>query len=118
MRAIRLPDLEQFRSFPTRGPQGAANADINSRAAAIECYLDLNHAGGPSPQVVWTNYKKDLDIYHGALENRELHTKVFLKQTGQGMAISNHDVTKLNLVLDALVAECRSIAERISGEEE
>lgn len=117
MRAIKLPELEQFRSFPTRGPLGAAHADINSRAAAIECYLDLNNAGGPSPQVVWTNYKRDLDIYHGALENKEVHTKAFLKQTAQSIEISKYDVTKLSLVLDALVAECRSIAESTFEEE-
>ena len=44
MRAIMLPQLEQFRTFPARGPEGIINADINGRAAAIECYLDINSA--------------------------------------------------------------------------
>lgn len=111
MRAIMLPELDQFRAFPARGPQGIANADINRRAAAIECYLDLNSAGGSSPHVVWTNYKKDLDIYHGALENKEVHVKEFLRQTAQSIATSSYDASKIHSVLDALVAECCSIAE-------
>ncbi|MGC2224356.1 MAG: HEPN/Toprim-associated domain-containing protein, partial [Methylocella sp.] len=36
MRAIMLPDLEAFRAFPARGPEGVSGADINRRAAAIE----------------------------------------------------------------------------------
>ncbi|MCY0852503.1 HEPN/Toprim-associated domain-containing protein [Cupriavidus sp. D39] len=41
MRAMLLPDHGAFRSFPAIGPEGTRNSDINGRAAAIECYLDL-----------------------------------------------------------------------------
>ncbi|MDD5410922.1 MAG: HEPN/Toprim-associated domain-containing protein [Methylobacter sp.] len=68
MRAMMLPELEQFRSFQAQGPEGVARADINRRAAAIECYLDLEIGGYPPAKVVWTNYKKELAVYHGALE--------------------------------------------------
>ncbi|TGT57216.1 hypothetical protein EN802_34550, partial [bacterium M00.F.Ca.ET.159.01.1.1] len=40
MRALCLPELDEFRDFPARGPDGVTNSDINGRAAAIECYLD------------------------------------------------------------------------------
>ena len=40
MRILKLPDLPVFRDFETIGPSGAHRADINGRAAAIECYLD------------------------------------------------------------------------------
>lgn len=111
MRTIMLPEIEQFRAFRARGPEGIVNADINRRAAAIECYLDLNYAGVLSPLVIWTNYKKDLDIYQGALENKEIHVKAFLKQTTQSIATNSYDISKINIVLDALIAECCSIAE-------
>jgi hypothetical protein len=39
MRTLVLPELEEFRQFPARGPDGVTNSDINGRAAAIECYL-------------------------------------------------------------------------------
>jgi hypothetical protein len=41
LRAIRLPNLDQQRSMAAIVPQGREVADINGRAAAIECYLDL-----------------------------------------------------------------------------
>ncbi len=40
MRAMLLPDLEEFRAFPSRGPEGVSVSDINGRAAAIECYCE------------------------------------------------------------------------------
>lgn len=86
MRAIMLPDLEAFRAFPARGPESVSGADINRRVAAIECYLDLDLSGYPPPKVVWTNYKKELDVYHGALEFKDAYTKEFLKQTRESMA--------------------------------
>lgn len=42
MRAMLLPDLDEFREFITLGPEGLNTSDINGRAAAIECYLDLH----------------------------------------------------------------------------
>lgn len=110
MRAMMLPTLEQFRSFPTRGPEGVTNADINGRAAAIECYLDLDLDGFPPAKVVWTNYKKDLDLYHGALEHKESYTKTFLKQTVETVSAGAYCVDKLRVVLNALIAECCAAA--------
>jgi hypothetical protein len=56
MRAMLLPDLDELRSFLARGPDGVSRVDINGRAAAIECYLDLRLKGRKPPQVTWTNY--------------------------------------------------------------
>ena len=110
MRAMVLPTLEAFRSFPARGPEGVANADINGRAAAIECYLDLNLEGYPKANVIWTNYKKDMDVYQGSLEYKESYTKAFLKQTVETATAGKYSVDNLRIVLDALVTECCTIA--------
>jgi len=71
MRGTMLPELEAFRVFPAQGPEGLRKADINRRAAAIECYLDLNVGDDTSTKVLWTNYKKSLGVYQGALEYKE-----------------------------------------------
>ncbi len=110
MKAMILPTLEQFRAFPARGPDGVNNADINGCAAAIECYLDLDLDGFPPAKVVWTNYKKDLDLYHGALEHKESYAKAFLKQTVETVSAGAYCVEKLRVVLDALIAECCAAA--------
>jgi len=113
MRAMMLPTLERFRRFPAYGPDGLANADINGRAAAIECYLDLDLANYPPAKVIWTNYKKELGIYHGALEYKESYTKAFLEQTPETVANGSYEVEKLYAVLDSIITEARLIAENI-----
>jgi hypothetical protein len=110
MRGIMLPELEQFRDFPARGPEGLSKADINRRAAAIECYLDLKVGDYPPAKVTWTNYKKDLDTYQGVLEYKETYTKEFLRQTSETLSVGLYDAGKIRTVLDALISECSTIA--------
>lgn len=113
MRAMVLPDLEELRSFPARGPSGVENVDINGRAAAIECYLDLRLEDRPPPKVIWTNYKESLGIYHGALEFKESYAKAFYKATSDAMTTGAYDSTKLSIVLESLYAQCTEIATQI-----
>jgi len=110
MRRILLPELEEFRSFPALGPQGLQNSDINRRAAGIECYLDLDVGGHPPAKVLWTNYKRNLDTYQGALEFKDSYSKEFLKQTAETLAEGSYNFRKIEAVLDLLIAECTAIA--------
>jgi hypothetical protein len=110
MRAMMLPALERFRAFPAHGPEGLVSADINGRAAAIECYLDLELTGFPPAKVIWTNYKRELDVYHGVLEYKESYTKAFFAQTEETVANGSYEVDKLGAVLDAIFAEAALIA--------
>ena len=108
MRAATLPELERFRNFRTRGPDGTGTADINGRAAAIECYLDLAAETTSPPEVVWKAYKEKLDVYQGELLCKERYTKTFLKRASR---IDGYDMSGLVSVLDMIFAECRAIAE-------
>ena len=54
MRVMQLPNLDEFSNFKTIGPMGIGHADINGRAAAIECYLDLEKDGLPKPIIRWS----------------------------------------------------------------
>ncbi len=108
MRAMLLPDLEAFRAFPTRGPEGDGLSDINGRGAAIECYLDHRLRAFAPPRVVWTNFKESLGVYHGMLEHKETYGRAFIKLKADDL--SEYDTTKLEMVLAALVAECVAMA--------
>lgn len=110
MRGMVLPTREEFRDFPARGPDGVRNFDINGRAAAIECYLDLNLPNRPPPQVTWTNFKRELDTYQGALDFKETYTRAFLKQAADTVSATGYEMTRIEAVLDALIAECTAIA--------
>lgn len=105
MRAMRLPDHEAFRSFPAIGPEGIKASDINGRAAAIECYLDLSLPSYGPPVVRWSNYKKDLDAWQGALEHKESYMRHFLEQTPETLRNGCYDITRLEQVLDAITAQ-------------
>lgn len=108
-----LPDLEELRNFSARGPSGVEKADINGRAAAIECYLDLRLKDRPPPQVTWTNYKEALGIYQGALDFKDTYAKAFYTATADAIASGAYDSSKLSVVLGALFTQCSEIAARM-----
>lgn len=104
MRILKLPDRPEFQNFNTIGPSGKHRADINGRAAAIECYLDV----GPTAVVRWNNYHKELGVYHGKLVNKRKAMEVFQAQSdGSG----NYDFSKIAAVLDMIVSACTVIRE-------
>lgn len=115
MRAMVLPDLEELRKFPARGPDGISIADINGRAAAIECYLDLRLKDRKPPQVTWTNYKEKSNAYQGALDFKESYADAFYSATAQSITSNEYDVSKLRVVLDALQYQCIHMAEQMNA---
>jgi hypothetical protein len=114
MRAMVLPSLQSFESFRCMGPGGEALADINGRAASIECYLDLGADGLPPPLVRWTNYKDDVKAYQGALQDKERYSKAFFDNFGHDAA---YDASKLLDVLRTVVGVCTAMAEEMSESE-
>lgn len=110
MRLMLLPDLDDFRCFPTRGPEGVGISDINGRAAAIECYLDLNLPSYGPARVLWSNYKRDIDVWHGALEFKESYQRHFYDQVPEVLLSGSYDVSKLLKLLDALIDEASLVS--------
>lgn len=111
MRAMVLPELECFKQFPARGPEGVKLSDINRCAAGIECYLDLNLPNYPAAQVLWTNYKAGLDTWHGALEHKDSYAQHFYKQGNGELIAESYDTTKLRAILCALLREAASLSD-------
>jgi hypothetical protein len=105
MRAMRLPDLAEFSNFAARGPEGVSVSNINGRAASIECYLDLNLDQYPAPQITWSNFKKDIDAWHGVLDFKESYSKHFYVQPDDLLQSGSYDISKILKLLDALVQE-------------
>ena len=105
-----LPHLEVFKGFPARGPEGINPSNINERAAAIECYLDLRLAGRPDAEVVWSNYKREIDRWHGALDHNDTYTRRFLEQSDESLRDGSYDTRKLEIVLSALIVEATALA--------
>lgn len=104
MRVLSLPDLPAFAAFPTVGPDGESISDINGRAAAIECYLDLDEEA----RVRWTSYNQAIGAYQGELVGKTRYMRAFLNQRQQERG---YDYSRLEQVLDALFARAVSISE-------
>ncbi|MDP9762482.1 MULTISPECIES: HEPN/Toprim-associated domain-containing protein [Agrobacterium] len=104
MRIMKLPDRQNFVRFRTLGPTGEQIANINGKAAAIECYLDVSRA----PVVRWTSYDQRRDCYQGHLVEKETFSKEFLSQKA---LVDGYDYSGLENVLDMLLRECISINE-------
>ena len=104
MRILKLPDLPVFQDFDTIGPAGTHRADINGRAAAIECYLDT----GPGAVVRWKNHHKELDVYHGELVRKGDVMKAF---KAQARVNADYDFSRIAAVVDMIISECTAIRE-------
>jgi len=100
MKIMKLPELEEFNNFLTVGPTGETKENINGKAVAIECFLDLTKS---NPKIRWTNYNKEFDSYQGSLENKDDYVKKFKTLKS---ATDDYDFSKLNRLLDEIYKNC------------
>lgn len=109
MRVMRLPDHPSLSRICTVGPTGEAFDDVNGKAAAIECYLDLSFGETQQPCIRWTSFNSAAGVYQGELIDKERYARRFLKMAELP---SDYNCERLSEVLDELIASCVSIAER------
>ncbi len=76
----RLPDIELARCYPTIGPSGPAELDVNGSAAGIEIYLGENalRRQGVLRPVRWTGYVPGAAKYQGEVEGKSEVLRSFL----------------------------------------
>lgn len=103
LRVAKLPDLEEFSSFLTVGPSGEQVANVNGKAVAIECFLDLSYKTRNTPIIRWSSYKSAVDSYQGALEEKEYYTRQFKKVSSFE---DNYDFGKLNILVQHIIESC------------
>ena len=107
MRTMKLPDLDCFTRFPTVGPDGRHEANINGRAAAIETYL---HTRGDAC-VRWSSYNDKAGAYQGELIGKEHYMREFLEQPNLDPA---YDYQKITAVLDLIVKNAIAMREALA----
>jgi hypothetical protein len=72
--AVRnYPDLESLRAYPTLGPGGQSNMDVNGLAGSVELYLgsDVLAEGGAMPPVQWKGFSEALRKYQGEVMHKD-----------------------------------------------
>ena len=81
LRATSLPECAMAKIYPTVGPQGRHDMDVNGLAASIEMYLGayaLTEGGALRP-VRWTGYVPVADAYQGEVEGKRHVVDAFQK---------------------------------------
>lgn len=108
MRIVPLPHLEEFSHFPTLGPSGEAVEDVNGRAIAIECFLDLTF-GPKGPRAIrWTGFNQRSQAYQGELVAKESYASAFFENKNA----QNYDLSKLSLLWAYILEACAAEASR------
>ena len=77
MSIMKLPDLDKFNDFLSIGPSGEFNGNINGKAIAIECFLDLSIEN--IPRIRWSNFHDKMQDYQGSLEKKDKYVRAFKK---------------------------------------
>lgn len=65
---LKYPEVEFLTNYPTIGPSGSTNLDVNGLAASIELYFGkdvLESSDGFLAPVQWKGYIQSLDCYQG-----------------------------------------------------
>lgn len=78
IRIMKLPELEFCNSYPTTGPIGSYNSNINGQAVSIELFFgsDIIATDGNYTPIRWTNYNEKIAKYQGSIERKsEIITK-------------------------------------------
>ena len=103
LRVTTLPDLDVCRSVRTIGPSGENREDINGRAVAIECFLDIWRDPADEPIVRWSNYVERMDAYQGAIINKDRYTRRFGERA---RSEEPYDMRGLEALWAHLIAVC------------
>lgn len=67
---MQLPSLDLLRRYPTLGPTGSTEMDVNGMAGSIELYLGQDALRDPSgvlPPIQWTGFEPSVQRYQGEL---------------------------------------------------
>ena len=113
MACIHLPDIELGRSYPTIGPQGNHDADINGRACGIELYLGraaLSFNGALRP-VRWIGYDNPTNTYQGEVDEKDAVQEAFLLAMRSGSGDVDNDYPEMVLVWRTILEAAARIAE-------
>jgi hypothetical protein len=108
IKVIQYPRLEWLKSYPTIGPQGEVEMDINGLAGSIEMYLGadvLRDESGELVRVQWQGFVSRVGKYQGSLIDKVGVQNRFDKKDTQDTALW----ADLKYVWDYIIYELSSL---------
>lgn len=106
IKILRYPDTELARNYPTIGPTGKQNIDVNGLAGCIELYLgtDILMDNGQYIPIQWTGYMDKVGSYQGELQRKgEIQNRFRAKvQRFNKSSFISEDWMELNQIIKIL----------------
>jgi hypothetical protein len=105
---LRYPDISIATSYPTIGPTGMVDLNVNGRAASIELFLgrDVLTIDGKLSPIQWTGYNTAVGQYQGEVLNKaQLHDRFLQKISRcqeEPALVEQHDFDDMRRLLAAL----------------
>ena len=105
----RYPSSHLARDYPTLGPSGRAQMDVNGLAGSLELYLGqdvLRDDEGMFSPVQWTGYDRRIGAYQGAILDKQRVLDRFSEKLANCEArpdqISHYDWEGIEAIIDTM----------------
>lgn len=115
IRVLQYPPLAYAERYPTIGPQGTAEIDVNGLAGSVELYFGtdvLQQDDGTLTPVQWRGYNQQMRRYQGELVDKRRLQDVFRRKVNSAKQHSNPrasaDWTGMEAILQAVLQACRT----------
>jgi hypothetical protein len=109
IRVLRLPDLDLARSYPTVGPQGAQDVDVNGSAVSLELYFGRDILRSQDEGFVpirWGGWSQAVGKYQGEVQHKERlqrdYRALLKKAVADAQVSATHDWTGMDTVFAAI----------------
>jgi hypothetical protein len=113
IRIVHYPYLSFAECYPTLGPTGNQNLNINGLAGSIELYLgpDVLENNGKLIPIQWTGYDKSEKKYQGVIMDKTEIQKKFFKKLDDcerdTSLVKKYDWSAMNLLLQTIFTAFR-----------
>ena len=109
VRLVHLPDVDWAKRYPTLGPQGMVEMDVNGLAGSIELYFGLDvlrQDDGTLMPVQWRGYEMALGQYQGEVISKDRLKERYSQKLAECRrnpdAVAQFDWTGMRAVIDAI----------------
>jgi len=108
IRVLHYPNLDFAENYPSIGPNGESEININGSACSIELYLgiDVLTIDGKLSPIQWKGYDDSLKQYQGEIQNKKSIQKAFFDKlqqcTDDPKLIENTDWSSMRLIFQTI----------------
>lgn len=110
IRVATLPDLPLGRGYPTVGPTGEAEQDVNGRAGSLELYFGedvLRREDGDLTPVAWRSFDNAASAWQGEIVDKALLQQRFAEKVERASEdpslIQSLDWTGIRLIIECVL---------------